>query len=159
MSFLYKEVRRILLIDADLRKRNLRTAVFRGHEFEVHTAASLTEAVPLWKTILYDLILMADPEHTGCAAWIKEIRDDRPSQRIGLLVGPPSYIQEVTRIPAKTKLARAKRAVSTPLTPVEVPAANQWQKTIYALLNDWRTTQAAVFKLRQATVPARPNTV
>jgi len=157
MSYLYKDERRILLIDADVRKRNLRTAVLRSHEFEVHTAASLTEATPFWKTIPYDLVLLANPQHADSAALITQIRDNKPSQRIGLLVGPPSYIQEVARISAKTTPAQRRRIGSIPPAPVEGPAAAQWQKTVCTLVSHWCAGQAAAFRLPEATNPARPN--
>ena len=159
MSYLYKDERRILLIDADVRKRNLRTAVLRNHEFEVHTAASLMEAAPLWRTIPYDLVLVADPQRAESVAWITQIRDDKPNQHIGLLVGPPSYIQEVDRPSAKTGPARRKQVGSIPSTSVEGPAATQWQKTIYALVSHWRAAQAAAFGLHETTNRVRPNTV
>jgi len=159
MTYLYKDERRILLIDADVRKRNLRTAVLRSHEFEVHTAASLMEATPLWKTIPYDLVLLADPQNADSAALITQMRDDKPGQRIGLLVGPPSYIQEVARVSAKTKLAQRKRVGSIPSASVEGPAATQWQKTIYSVVSDWCTAQAAMFRLHETTNPTRSNLV
>ncbi len=159
MSYLYKDERRILLIDADVRKRNLRTAVLGSHEFEVHTAASLMEATPLWKTIPYDLVLLADPQHADSAALITQMRDLKPSQRIGLLVGPPSYIQEVARISAKTKSAQRRLVGSIPSPPVEGPAASQWQKTIYTVVSEWYAAQAGAFRPSEGTNPTRPNPV
>jgi len=155
MSYLYKDERRILLIDADARKRTLRTAVLRSHEFEVHTAASLMEATPLWKTIPYDLVLVADPQHADSAALITQMRDDKPSQRIGLLVGFPNYIQEVTRISAKT--TQRNLVSSIPSVSLEGAAATQWQKTVYTVVSNWCIAQAARFRLHEAADPNGSN--
>ena len=142
MSFLFLEEKRILLIDADVRTRNLRATVFRKREFSVHTAASLTEATPFWKTLPYDLILLADSQHTDSEALITQIRDDKPGQRIGLLVGPPCYIQEVQRNSAKAKPALRRRPGPTAPVSVEKPTATQWQKTIYGVVSNWCNAQA-----------------
>lgn len=157
MPYLYKDERRILLIDADVRRRNLRTAVLRNHEFEVHAAAGLMEATPLWKTIPYDLVLVADPQHADSAALITQIRDDKPNQRIALLVGPPSFIQEVGRVSPKAKPSQRRRIKSIPSPSLDGPAATQWQRTIYAVVSDWRAAQAAAFRLPGPANPARPS--
>ena len=150
MSYLYKEVRRILLIDRDARKRTLRAAVLRSHEFEVHTAASVAEATPCWKTTLYDLVLLAEPQHADSAAWIAQIRNDRTRQRIGLLVGPPSYIQEVRRTQAKTKPAGCKQNGAISKAALDESAVTIWEKTIHSVMSDWCTEHATAFRLHEA---------
>jgi len=157
MSYLYKEGKRILLIDADTRKRNLRTAVFRNHEFEVHTAASLTELAPFRRTISYDLVLLADPSHPDSAGWITQIRQHKPGQRIGLLVGPPNFIREVSRLAARTKLVQARPTVATEAM-LDDSAASQWQTIIYALVRDWCTTKTAAFNLGESIPGVRQKT-
>jgi CheY-like chemotaxis protein len=153
MSFLYVEEKRILLIDADVRTRNLRATVLRNREFNVHTAASLPEAIPLWKVLPYDLILVAGSQQMECEELITQIRHDKPSQRIGLLVGPPSYIREVQRISSRTKSAVKRRPGSTKSLPLDNPAVTQWQRTIYNVVSDWYKAQAARLRLPEHTEP------
>jgi len=145
---LRRDGKRILLIDGDARKRDLRTTVLRNYEFEVHTAANPTEAMPFWKTVPYDLVLVADPSHQDSAAWVTQIREEKPGQRIGLLVGPPTFIREVARVRTGTELAKASRTVSTMAAVPEVSVASQWQNTIYALVRNWCRVQAVAFNLR-----------
>ena len=132
MKCLYKEVKRILLIDGNVRQRKLRATVLRGYEFEVHAAANLLEATQVWKAIAYDLVLLADPQNMESAAWITQIRGDKPGQRIGLLVGPPSYIEEVAR-PAKSEFRQRRRFDAIPLPVAAEPAGPQWQEAISTL--------------------------
>ena len=159
MSFLYMEEKRILLIDADVRTRNLRATVLRSHEFNVHTAAGVTEAIPLWKTIPYDLVLLANSQPTDSEALITQIRVHKPSQRIGLLVGPPSYIQEVQRTSAKARPSLKRGTVSAASVSAEKPVATQWQKTIYNVVSDWCNAQAARLRLHEDTESVCPATL
>jgi hypothetical protein len=149
MSCLYQEQRRVLLIDADVRRRNLRTNVFRNLEFEVHTATDLPAATPFWRSIPYDLILFADPQHESIAEWILQIRQNYPNQRIGLLIGPPNYIQEVNGSSGKPRQGQRRRTSSSPLPPLAQPAASQWQRTISSLVNDWTSATEASLGLTE----------
>jgi hypothetical protein len=94
------------------------------------------EATQFWKTIAYDLVLLADPQHADSAAWITRIRDDKPGQRIGLLVGPPKYIQEVSRLSAKVKPVQRRRVSLIAAASAKDAAASRWQEAIVILVSD-----------------------
>ena len=88
--------RRILLIDQNRTKQNLRANILRNYEIEVHTANSITEAATLWTRYCYDLVLLAAHETSEEATAVSaQIRRINPRQRIGLLVGPPIFVREL----------------------------------------------------------------
>ena len=64
MNHLYCDHRRILLIDQNPTKQNLRATILRNYEIEVHTASSVADAASLSRTHAYDLILLAAREHS-----------------------------------------------------------------------------------------------
>jgi CheY-like chemotaxis protein len=154
MRHLYSDHRRVLLIDGNERKQNLRAALLRNHEIEVHTANSVQDAEPLWKIHSYDLVLLAATENCEEASLVSnKIRERRPSQRIGLLVGPPVYIRELARVRKKPAAIPDEQAV--PSTPISRPipsrdsGAPQWQQMVQRLLVDWYA--ARVLSVRYAS--------
>jgi len=139
--FLYNEQRRILLIDANTRKLNLRANVLRNHEIEVHTANSLEHAESLWRTIPYDFVLLAAQENSEEAATLTaRIHENKPHQRIGLLVGPPAFIREMSRLSKQRQPISRRSVVSMP-----APIAQQ----IPTGAESWYTSQMALRVLRK----------
>jgi len=137
MTHLYQDHRRVLIVDDNLRKLKLRAAVLRNHEIEVHTACGYEEASSLWKTIPYDLVLLAFAEDSEIVAEATQlIRKSKPRQRVGLLVGPPKYIREITRLPEQRQL----RVLPPPHEEV-TDSSPQWQEMMERILGDWYTRQ------------------
>ena len=105
MVQLQRDTWRVLLIDENPFKQNLRATILRNYEVEVHTATTLTDAQNLWINNLYDLVLLAAAENSPEAlALPAQIRKSKPRQRIGLLVGAPAYVREVEGIPKRVPL-------------------------------------------------------
>jgi CheY-like chemotaxis protein len=130
MPHLQQEIWRILLIDQNPFKQNLRATVLRNYEIEVHTAATARDAEVLWTTNAYDLILLAAIEHPPETV-SEKIRKVRPRQRIALLVGAPTYIREVGGIPR-----RLPRVAPLPLRVMEEASARpQWQEMIQRMIS------------------------
>ena len=158
MTYLYRDHRRILLIDQNIRKQNLRATVMRNYEIEVHTADSVADAASLSKTHTYDLVLLAAQEHSEEAgALCTQIRAIRPRQRIGLLVGPPAFVRELAIVrPEGTRKKAASVAEISPSRtlenhrePVSSPQASspQWQEIIRKLVSDWYVDRNALLGL------------
>jgi CheY-like chemotaxis protein len=118
--------RRVLVIDRNSVKLNLRATILRNYEVEVHTASSLEEAPILWTTNFYDLIMLEARENPAAATEISgHIRQLNPQQRIALLVGAPSYVRELARPP---KVGEKTADCPTP------PFPSQWEETVQRLL-------------------------
>ncbi len=132
MYFSMNERPRILLIDHNSLKQQIRAAIFRNREVEVHTASNLSDAGQLWMQCNYDLVLFAAEEHSEEAKQLcQELRKNRPKQRIALLVGAPQYVREVGRKKKEPVVVepRPTLVMGAPQTPV-----SQWQGTIDRLL-------------------------
>jgi|SRR5579863_1906178 len=152
--FLYNEQRRILLIDANSRKLNLRATVLRNYEIEVHTASSLEHAESLWRAIPYDLVLLAALENSEEAATVSaRIQESKPRQRFGLLVGPPAYIREVG--PRPKHRGRIQRESAAALSRPENSPAPQWQEIVHEVAG-WYDDEVTLLALRRLSerVPA-----
>jgi len=145
--------RRILLIDHNRTKQELRATILRNYEIEVHTASTITEAATLWTTGSYDLVLVAAQEKSEEASAVTaQIRGIKPTQRIGLLVGPPTFVQELGG--RRRKAASAVR--SSPGRPIDDSSAAisapptsppQWQVMISKLVSNWYVDQNAFLRL------------
>lgn len=153
MSILYSERRRVLLIDENSHRLNLRATILRNHEIEVHLAARVDEARSLWKNIPYDLVLLAAPEDSEQAVLVsQQIRKSKPRQRIALLIGPPAYIREIGRPGAKGK--------TKPHTVPPAPAADiaplqpQWPAIVQTVVSNWYVDQNTRLVLDGITYPA-----
>jgi CheY-like chemotaxis protein len=140
--------RRILLIDQNRIKQNLRANILRNYEIEVHTANSITEAATLWTRHCYDLVLLAAHETSEEATAVSaQIRRINPRQRIGLLVGPPIFVRELggmRRAASRRKAVSIRKilpshSVEGSSAPVSSPHASspQWQEMIRRLVTDW----------------------
>jgi CheY-like chemotaxis protein len=155
MTHIYSDNRRILLIDQNTTKQNLRATILRNYEIEVHTATSVADAASLSKTHTYDLVLLAAQENSEqAAALCSQIRAIRPRQRIGLLVGPPAFVLELARVrrgAARKKAVSVGRISTIGLAenhsePVSAPqASSPWQEMIRKLVSDWYVDQNALF--------------
>lgn len=136
MVYLQRDTWRILLIDENRFKQNLRATILRNYEIEVHTAATLTDAQNLWINNLYDLILLAAPEDSPEAVALPaQIRKSKPRQRIGLLVGAPTYVREVGGIPKRvTRVSTPPESSFAPEFVVPLRSQPQWQEIVQRLL-------------------------
>jgi len=135
MVHLHRDSWRILLIDENPFKQDLRATILRNYEIEVHTAANLADAQHLWTNNLYDLILLAAAENSPEAMTLPiEIRRSRPRQRIGLLVGAPTYIREIGGIPQRPPRISppAPSSFAPPIMGLE--SRPQWQAMIHPLI-------------------------
>lgn len=147
MQHLYSDHRRILLIDENTTKQNLRATVLRNYEIEVHTASSITDAAKFWSAQFYDLVLLAAPENSADAlALCAQLGASKHCPRIGLLVGPPTYVRELGG--KRKKAATIRETVPDGETASPSP---QWQETIRKLVSDWYVDQSAVLGLSKPT--------
>jgi response regulator RpfG family c-di-GMP phosphodiesterase len=135
MVYLQRDNRRILLIDANSFKANLRAAILRNYEIEVHTATTLPDAESLWQNNLYDLILLAAAENSPEAVALPlQIRKSKPRQRIGLLVGAPTYVREVGGIPKRVVRMSPPPPLSFTPELVQTQSSLHWQAMIHRLI-------------------------
>jgi hypothetical protein len=86
--------KKLLLIDSHQPTRNARASVFRSHGIGVDATDSLQVARTLWRTKLFDLILLDARGHLPGEArdFYLEIKHASPRERVVFLVGPPSYL-------------------------------------------------------------------
>lgn len=80
------------------------------------------------------------------------IREIHPRQRIGLLVGPPAFVQELGGKRKKAESIRGilpSSAAENRSEPVSSPNASspQWQETVRRLVSDWYLDQSAILGL------------
>lgn len=148
MTHLYRDHRRILLVDQDTTTQNRRAAILRTYEIEVHTACSIQEAESLSKRHIYDLVLLSAQENSEQAgALCTQIRAIQPRQKIGLLVGPPAFVRELGRV--RTAATRKKASKLLEISPTHSPESRrelvssplasspQWQAMIQRLVTNW----------------------
>jgi len=87
--------KRVLLVDASARQRNLRSDVMRKLGMEVDCAADIVEARSWWRPDLYDLVLIQ-----GCSSvattdkFCTDVRSATPPQQLAFLVGKPEYLAD-----------------------------------------------------------------
>ena len=149
MKHLYSDHRRILLIDQNSVKQNLRATVLRNYEIEVHTAGSITDAAKFWTTQSYDLVLLAASEDSADAVALSALLGaSKNCPRIGLLVGPPAYVRELGGKRKKAETIKETFPVHPGVTPSPTP---QWQEMIRKLVSDWYVDQNALLGLSKPT--------
>ncbi len=85
---------RVLLVDWFQATCDARARVLREHGIDVGTAESLEEARVFFQAGRYDLVLLDLHRYPPAEALVfcRVIKSIDPTQRIALLVGPPSYI-------------------------------------------------------------------
>jgi CheY-like chemotaxis protein len=144
MSHLYSERRKVLLIDQNPFKQNLRATMLRNREVEVHTAESIAHAESLWRTGSYDLVLLAAGEESEESRLLPtQIRQTSPQQRIALLVGPPAYLREVARQTKKKissvadDIPQTREFVSSISSLDQRTESPQWQQMMQKVVADW----------------------
>lgn len=87
--------KKVLLVDASSRKRDLRAEVMRKLGMDVDCAADIDEARSWWRANLYDLVLMNLEKGTGRRdKFCQDIRGANPPQRLAFLVGEPAYLAD-----------------------------------------------------------------
>ncbi len=113
--------KKLLLIDSHQPTRNARANVLRSHGIGVETTDSLQVARTLWRTKLYDLILLDARGYLPGEArdFYLEIKHASPRKRVVFLVGPPKYLS----------LTWPAEFMSTEKEP------QQWAKTVKPLFN------------------------
>jgi CheY-like chemotaxis protein len=164
MTKLYCDHRSILLIDQNTAKQNRRATIFRNYEIEVHTASSVADAASLSRTHAYDLVLLAAQENSEEAAELcTRLRAIRPRQRIGLLVGPPTFVLELAGMRRESKRRKAAsigrispaRVVDDPSLPASAPrdpapyaSSPHWQEMIRRLVSNWYINQNTLSEYR-----------
>lgn len=85
--------KRVLLADSFERARNVRSTLLRSRLVDVDVACNIPQALALWKTGVYHLVLVALRESTGEAfEFWQEIKRDKPLQRVAFLIGSPAYV-------------------------------------------------------------------
>lgn len=137
MLHLHRDTWKVLLIDQDPFKQNLRGTILRYYEIEVDTAASPGDAEALWTNNRYDLILLAAQENPLEAMTLADqIRRSKPRQRIALLVGAPTYIREVGGIPKRTPRTAPMPPSSFAASVIEEASSRpQWQEMIQRMMS------------------------
>jgi CheY-like chemotaxis protein len=87
--------KKVLLVDASSRKRDLRAEVMRKLGMDVDCAADIDEARSWWRANLYDLVLMNLEKGSGRRdKFCQDIRGANPPQRLAFLVGEPAYLAD-----------------------------------------------------------------
>jgi len=133
MNFSPNTSPRVLLIDCNSLKRQVRASALRSYEIEVHTADSFADATYLWTRCSYDLVLFAAQEQEQEALLLcGELKKSRPKQRIALLVGAPQYVREI-RDQGKEKTPTASGSAPLKIE-TNTPQPTQWQGTVDHLL-------------------------
>jgi len=87
--------RKVLLIDHNSQRQQLRAVALRNCEIEVHTAVNVADAVRLARAHFFDLVLLAAEANSLEAHMLCAELKKGKSRRIALLVGAPQYIQEL----------------------------------------------------------------
>jgi len=125
--------RKVLLIDHNSHRQQLRAAALRNCEVEVHTAFNINDAARLARAHFFDLVLLAAEEdsletHLLCA----ELKKSK-SRRIALLVGAPNYVQELVRR-RKDAASLEKHLPLTVTIGTTAPQPTQWHVMMERLL-------------------------
>jgi response regulator RpfG family c-di-GMP phosphodiesterase len=134
MTVLQEEQRRVLLIDANGVRRNLRTDALRSWEIEVDPTDRIAEGIQLLRMNSYQLVLLAaqanSPEAT---ALCEALRVVRPKQRAALLIGAPEYLQEIGRV-RKSAEGPASLDGGKSTSTLVSPYPTQWQHMMDRLI-------------------------
>ena len=103
--FVNLDKKKVLLADSVAKARNVRATLMRSRLVDVDVASNMFEALELWRTNIYNLVLVAPRENPGAALefW-QEIKRDKPRQRVAFLVGSPAYVSLTWAVESKTLL-------------------------------------------------------
>ncbi len=87
--------KRVLLVDASTKKRDVRADAMRKLGMDVDCAADITEARCWWRPRLYDLVLINQEKGRGHRdKFCEDLRGATPPQRMAFLVGEPAYLAD-----------------------------------------------------------------
>jgi len=126
MNLTKKDQRKVLLIDGDSFKQQIRAVALRRSEVEVHTTSNIGDAGRLCRQNSYDLVLLAaEADSEQATRLCQEVEKIRPQQRIALLVGAPDYVREVSRKRPRTRPSRP-RLVTRPAMDSRAPQPTHW---------------------------------
>jgi len=85
----------ILLVDADAASQTRRAAMLRDRGVEVTCANDIHHAQLLWQADSYNLVIVdATDVYDSAMAFLKSIKDERPTQRVTFLVGKPGFLAD-----------------------------------------------------------------
>jgi CheY-like chemotaxis protein len=85
--------KRVLLVDASPKKRDLRAEIMRKLGIEVDCAADISEARSWWRADLYSLVLLHVENEMGRRdKFCEDVRGATPPQQLAFLVGKPEYL-------------------------------------------------------------------
>jgi len=147
-AYLYADHQRILLIDPNQRKQALRSSILRNYEIKVDAASDMGEAMSLWRTHAYDLVLFDGQQGFEEVTMLStEMRRIKPKQRIALLVGPPAYIRELGKSKPQPASLDFSDAATAPTTPPADGSTAQWQATVHRLVTHWYSAHASLLKM------------
>lgn len=150
MAHLHSDHRRILLLDHNSIKLNLRATVLRNYEIEVHTATGVKDAESFWNSYCYDLVLLDAQDSEEATKICAQIREKNPAQRIGLLVGPPAFVQELGALRKKAKSVSRISPEKFDQPAISPNASTpQWQETVRKVVSDWYLDKSAQWGLRR----------
>jgi hypothetical protein len=100
--------KRVLLVDASTRKRELRAEVMRKLGIDVDCAADIGEARSWWRADLYDLVLVSMEKGPGHRdQFCDDVRGATPPQRLAFLVGEPAFLADLPNELEPLMLAKA----------------------------------------------------
>jgi DNA-binding NtrC family response regulator len=133
MNLLKSDQRKVLLIDPDSRRQQLRAAALRNCEVEVHTAFNIDDAARLARAHFFDLVLLAAEEDSFEARLLCADLKKGKSQRIALLVGAPHYVQELVRN-HKDAVSTGKHVPVSITIGTTAPQPTQWDVMTERLL-------------------------
>ena len=134
MTFSKNDQRRVLLIDHDSRRQQLRAAAMRNCEVEVHPTNNVDDAARLCARRSYDLVLLAAEEDSEEAALLSnELRKNRHRQRVALLIGAPEYIREMEPNQAMPEATGIQLPPTLAISRTGRPRS-QWQLMVERLL-------------------------
>ena len=92
-SFARFDKKKVLLADSLEKARSVRATFLRSRLVDVDVASNIPEALALWRTSVYHLVLVALRENPGEARefW-QEIKREKPRQQVAFLIGSPAYV-------------------------------------------------------------------
>jgi DNA-binding NtrC family response regulator len=85
--------KKVLLVVANMSKRNLRASVLRKLGMDVVCAAQVSDARMLWHPSTYDLVLFDTRSDNASAIELcSDMKAESPAQRVAWLVGKPEFL-------------------------------------------------------------------
>lgn len=79
------KAKRILLVDDDASRRNIRAVILFTHGYDVHCVPTISAAIT-WAGSEPDLLLIGGVDVRSDWRWLERIGKQRPKQRVGFLL-------------------------------------------------------------------------